>query len=294
LVMVYNDGYAPMIGKHPISFAANYREVCADVYVQLKGIFDQVCTEGKSVLLENALITVERSDGTKLDRFFTLCFAPLIFKEMIWGCNITGTEVTDIVLSNRRSNLLTSMSFKQDLPNVSAATTGLSEILRQYPTEFPSVTVYEWSEDSRKFLVSTREDMMDDDVITEFSVEDDEKSSGKIHEMFLRAYREKKMQVIDVTGLNMKVEVAEEPVRQLCALPLTLSDTAEKSITAILLICVNPRYPFEGEYSDFISMIGIDLGHLLTGIKLRVTERRRAEDLLELDKAKTQFFHNKS
>jgi signal transduction histidine kinase len=39
-------------------------------------------------------------------------------------------------------------------------------------------------------------------------------------------------------------------------------------------------------------MISSELGHVLTGIKMRENERKRTEELIELDRAKTQFFHN--
>lgn len=41
-------------------------------------------------------------------------------------------------------------------------------------------------------------------------------------------------------------------------------------------------------------MICAEMGHLFTGIKLRTTEKKRTQDLLDLDRSKTDFFHKVS
>ena len=61
-----------------------------------------------------------------------------------------------------------------------------------------------------------------------------------------------------------------------------------------LVLGVNPRRPFDDSYRAFFDLVAGQLGTALANARAYEDERRRAESLAELDRAKTAFFNNVS
>ena len=78
------------------------------------------------------------------------------------------------------------------------------------------------------------------------------------------------------------------------ALVLPIRDPGETLPTGALVVGLSPRLPFDEHYRGFLELAA---GHIATAIanaRAREAERRRAEALAELDRAKTAFFSNVS
>ena len=78
------------------------------------------------------------------------------------------------------------------------------------------------------------------------------------------------------------------------ALVLPIRDPGETLPTGALVVGLSPRLPFDDHYRGFLELAA---GHIATAIanaRAREAERRRAEALAELDRAKTAFFSNVS
>ena len=61
-----------------------------------------------------------------------------------------------------------------------------------------------------------------------------------------------------------------------------------------LVVGLNPRRPFDEPYRAFLDLVADQLGTALTNARAYEQERKRAEALAELDRAKTTFFSNVS
>src|SRR5262249_27026127 len=61
-----------------------------------------------------------------------------------------------------------------------------------------------------------------------------------------------------------------------------------------LLVGLNPQRPFDDEYRAFLELVASQLGTALTSARAYEEERKRAEALSEIDRAKTAFFSNVS
>ena len=61
-----------------------------------------------------------------------------------------------------------------------------------------------------------------------------------------------------------------------------------------LVVGLNPRRPFDDQYRAFVDLVVDQLGTALTNARAYEQERKRAEALAELDRAKTTFFSNVS
>ena len=61
-----------------------------------------------------------------------------------------------------------------------------------------------------------------------------------------------------------------------------------------LVVGLNPRRPFDDQYRAFLELVADQLGTALTNARAYEEERKRAEALAEIDRAKTAFFSNVS
>ncbi|KAF8754502.1 His Kinase A (phosphoacceptor) domain [Rhizoctonia solani] len=63
---------------------------------------------------------------------------------------------------------------------------------------------------------------------------------------------------------------------------------------AVLVLGVNSRRPYDSEYEGWIDVVGSSLGQMYMGVTAREADFLRAEQLAQLDAAKTHFFSNAS
>ena len=61
-----------------------------------------------------------------------------------------------------------------------------------------------------------------------------------------------------------------------------------------LVAGISPRRAFDDEYRDFLRLVGANIASAVAGVHALEDERKRAEALAELDRAKTAFFTNVS
>ncbi|HYN96531.1 MAG TPA: SpoIIE family protein phosphatase, partial [Pilimelia sp.] len=64
------------------------------------------------------------------------------------------------------------------------------------------------------------------------------------------------------------------------------------STVGALALGVNPRRPLDGEYHDFLDLVGAQVSRAIARQRAYEAERARAAELAALDRAKTQFFAN--
>ncbi|KAF8312814.1 hypothetical protein DL93DRAFT_2168193 [Clavulina sp. PMI_390] len=83
-----------------------------------------------------------------------------------------------------------------------------------------------------------------------------------------------------------------DPVRSAVVLPIT--SEGETSEAAVLILGCNPRRPFNGVYAEFVDVLRMTLSSALNAVLGREAETKRADQLAQLDAAKTAFFGNAS
>ncbi|RZI56766.1 MAG: response regulator, partial [Rubrivivax sp.] len=90
-------------------------------------------------------------------------------------------------------------------------------------------------------------------------------------------------------GLSLTLPGWPETLRRGVLLPLR---GAGKDLAGVLVLGVSPRRPLDEEYRDFLNLVAGQVSAALADASAYEAERRRAESLAELDRAKTAFFSN--
>ncbi|KAG8830151.1 hypothetical protein FRC17_005343 [Serendipita sp. 399] len=78
------------------------------------------------------------------------------------------------------------------------------------------------------------------------------------------------------------------------AIVMTLSSDSDAKPLGVIILGLNTRRPFDADYSKWIDVLRSSLGSYMTGCISREEEVKRAENLSQLDAAKTALFSNAS
>ncbi len=109
------------------------------------------------------------------------------------------------------------------------------------------------------------------------------------------AFRSQKTQVLTELGRRFEALPSgawSDPPKAAAIVPVSASGATGTS--AILVVGLNPFRLFDEGYGDFLNLVAGQLGSSIANAEAYERERRRAEELAELDRAKTTFFSNVS
>ena len=102
LAMLYNDGYAEVLGKkHPRALARPFREVWYDILDDIMPLVERAL-KGETFFVENLLLRMQRK-GFEEDTWFTFSYSPVLDESgSTAGIYCACVETTGLVLAERR------------------------------------------------------------------------------------------------------------------------------------------------------------------------------------------------
>ena len=268
----YNDAYAPFIGaKHP-AIGADIRVTLAEGWAALAGPVDHAIATREASWLPRLPLLLERA-GYREETYFTVSHAPAFEDDgSVGGMLGVCTEVTGEVLGERRQRLL------RQLADTGAALGGedtvlaeLGSALAQDLLDVPCAAVY--LDDGNSGRQSRAVAAGVDPARLPDTVADAAALPGLVAELGLRG------------------GFWHDPVTEAVVLPLTGS-TGEP--IGSLLAGVSPNRLLDEDYRTFLELVAGQVATAVGNARAFEAERRRAEALAELDRAKTAFFSDVS
>ncbi|MCZ2827659.1 ATP-binding protein [Modestobacter sp. VKM Ac-2986] len=268
----YNDAYAPFIGaKHP-AIGEDIRVTLAEGWDALAGPVEHAMSTREASWLPRLPLLLERA-GYREETYFTVSHAPAFGDDgTVAGMHAVCTEVTGEVLGERRQELLHALSTADGaLGDEAAVLDGLCAALAGDPLDVPFAAVYLDEDGGSRLRRAATIGCAPERLPA--SVADAVELPGGVAELRI------------VGGLW------EDRVRDAVALPLTGS-SGER--VGVLVLGVSPNLELDDEYRTFLQLVAGQFVGALGNARAFEAERRRAESLAELDRAKTAFFSDVS
>ena len=105
-VMIYNDGYRPILGdKHPSALGLPFREVWPEVQTKLGPLHEAILSGKRSAFFaQDLLLRIQRHGDEYEDARFTISYSPVPDASVstgVGGVLITAVETTDRVLTEK-------------------------------------------------------------------------------------------------------------------------------------------------------------------------------------------------
>lgn len=291
LIKLYNDPYRSIVGgKHPEALGQPASVVWKDIWRDIEPMLQEVMEKDQGTYVESQLLIMHRN-GYPEETYYTFSYTPVPGDDgRPAGMICFNTDDTARIIGERQMKTLrdTSQYFIncKDKAEVYQYTI---EALRQNPYDFPFALLYEVTPDHAHLVGSTEKNH------TAFNIPAhiDLKYDHEVPRLCQAAIETDKPQLME--GLTVKLgsmppgawEVSPEN-----ALILPITQSGQNKNYGLLVIGLNPYRLLDEKYQSFFSLVADQVATALSDVFAQEAERKRAEALAEIDRAKTAFFTN--
>jgi signal transduction histidine kinase len=300
LVMLYNDAYVSLIGgKHPQALGAPGREVFPEIWSIIGPMLGGVMARGEATWSEDQLLLLERH-GFSEECYFTFSYSPIGDESGgVGGVFTAVTETTARIIGERRMATLRALA-EGTAPARDAADAARCAIaaLRDNSADVPFALLYLLDEQGPTARLADAAHLtagapgcpleipLDDGAL--------EEPLTAVTWPIADVARTGRSQVVDVRELRPPVSADPSWQGPAKAIALPVAAAGQERPYGVLIAGISPRLALDDSYRGFLDLIA---GQVATGIanaEAYAAERRRAESLAALDRAKTTFFSNVS
>jgi signal transduction histidine kinase len=291
LINFYNDAYIPMLGKrHPGALGRPAAEVWADVWPIVGPQTDLVLNKGLSTWNEELLLVMERKGFTE-EAYFTFSYSPAPDDTgRVGGVFCAVTEDTQRVLGRRRLRVLRSLAEQANQARTAEdACKVAADILAQNLNDVPFALLYLLDPQEQRATLAGATGL-DTSAGAIAPTVDLASSAGPW--MFDRVMHS--LESATVQNLPSELGIFPGGIRPERAIVLPMSKPGQNTLAGFVVAGISPMLEFNDDYKGFMNLLA---GHIATAVgnaRAYEQEKKRAQALAELDRAKTAFFSNVS
>ena len=292
LITLYNDAYRPSFGtKHPRVLGAPAETLWPEAWHLLGPMMRQVVDSGVPTWSEDQFLLMDRN-GFIEETYWTFSYSPI---RGDWG-HIDGvftavSETTQRVLGERRLRTLRALASEvssarsvEDIARVTA------HVLSENPRDLPFALIY-LGDRKRLLLRGTCGPALAWlSPPGELTVDS---ADARVEGVLFRVLAGGEAASIDdpCAKLGAGCQGADHPRR---ALVLPIASQGQEDAAGVLVVGISPQLNFDEGYHGFLGLVAGQLATTLSAARAYEEEKKRAEVLAELDRAKTAFFSNVS
>lgn len=295
-LLLYNDAWRPIVGdKHPRSLGRPAREVWPEIWDDIGPEFATVLATGEGIFHSDDLLSMHRYGYTE-ECFFDYTFNPIQGEGgVIDGILNIVSETTYRVLNDRRAQLLREVASRTGTAKtIQEACTLMTTALELDPEDIPVSLLYLIDSDGRQARLWNSAKYTLDDSVAPGVVSLDRSDDGDGWPI-ARVARTAQSQVVNdlVTRFGV-LPGSPWPEPPLEAMVLPIATTGQSKVFGVLVAVASPRRRLDNNYRDFFTQVAAQIAVAIANASSYQEERQRAEQLAELDRAKTVFFSNVS
>ena len=302
-IQFYNDAYRPIPGaKHPNSLGQPARECWPEIWHILKPLIDTPFHGGPPTWIEDFELEVHRSEFPE-ETHFTVAYSPVpddTVPSGIGGVLATVHEITTKVIGERRLSLLRDLAARATEGRTAEEACSIAaEIFGQYPKDLPFLILYlvDYEHKHARLVgfagVASKEGGAH--PASPSSIDLSQGSADPWSPFANLAVRQNSIAVVDNLRSRLKDVPPgpwSDPPRMAIIVPIPAAKSG--NVRGFLISGVSPRLEFDENYRTFLQLIAAQIATAISNAEAYEEERRRAEALAEIDRAKTVFFSNVS
>ncbi|MGE0402821.1 MAG: ATP-binding protein, partial [Kofleriaceae bacterium] len=289
LTFLYNDAYRrDTLGtKHPRSLAMPTRVLWSEIWDDIAPRLATVMETGQATWDEDLLLMLERN-GYREETYHTFSYSPLFDDDgRIRGVLSVVTETTPRLISERRVALLGKLGVELGGANADdMVLAGLARAVSTEARDLPFCLVYLFDEGGTARLAARTGDWSEGALET--TIDLSQPAAWRLDELV------RDSQPIEVARDDATWPTGAWNTAPHTAFVVPLAEQGHDRLAGALVCGVNPHRVFDAAYREFLVLLSNQLASGLAAARTYELERRRAEALAELDRAKTAFFSNVS
>lgn len=292
LIYLYNDAYKSIIGgRHPWALGKPTKEVWREIWPEIGPMLATAMSGTEGTYVEEQLLLMERN-GYPEETYYTFSYSPIPDdNNNAGGIICANTDDTQRVIGERQLALL------RHLAAQTAGTQSWQEVcersfaaLTTNPYDLPFAALY--LEDSSGQLMLAGLGGLQYGHVAAPPVLDLDSSPWPLAKPLYEHQAEVVEDLPRLFAADLPCGAWREPPTSAAVLPIT--PTGETGRTGMLIVGLNPFRLYDSNYQGFLNLLAGQISAALANAQAYEEERRRAEALAEIDKAKTIFFSNVS
>jgi PAS domain S-box-containing protein len=291
LLFFYNDAYLPLLGDHHPALAKPGREVWSEIWPIIGPMLDGVLADGRATWSEDLLLPMFRH-GYWEETYWTYSYSPLNDDDgAVAGVFTAVSDTTERVVGERRLAVL------RDIGSHGGAARSVTEACRLVTSslstagiDVPLAAVYlrGTNSDSDEFLLAASTADGPDTLPLP-----DGPGGWPLAEAATRGGPVVVRDVVERFGELPGGGWRQAPT-EAAVLPLWGDGGATGQVLGVMVLAAGAGRALGDAYLDFLGLVARQTESLINGAVAYQAQRRRAEELAELDLAKTTFFANVS
>ncbi|WP_205511225.1 ATP-binding protein [Longitalea arenae] len=291
LINIYNDSYARIMGKkHPAGLGAKAEDVWPEIWDLLVSRIESV-KRNEGTYDDSFLFIMERK-GFQEEVYVSFSYSPAPGDDgAVKGIFCVCTENTERIINERALQMLRDLgavAFDEKSPDLIYR--NVAEILGRNNKDFPFAIVYKLNKEGGSAQAVAFTGIEQDQHLLPREI--DTATPSALTSDFCKAYETNKVLVADVNGMRDELPKGfwKIPPSQFAYIPI--SAVGSKHPYAIIVAALNPCRQFDNNFQQLCEMIGARVSLEINKMQALEEERKRAEALEQIDKAKTVFFNN--
>ncbi len=292
LINLYNDAYLGIIGgKHPTALGRPASVVWHEIWDEIGPRADTAMRSNRGTY-DEALLLIMQRHGYEEETYYTFSYSPVPDDDgSIGGIICANTDETGRIVDERRLQVLRTLDTNIARTTSWQETCALgAEALAGERLDLPFVLIYVVDEAQPVAHLAGRCGFTADHPLAAGRVS---LAAGVSPWRLWEALDTQELQRIDVRPFHgLPPGGWPRPPELAVAVPLPAS--GESGRRGVLVVGLNPYRKLDGKYLAFLHLIAGQIAAGIAHAQAYESERRRAEALLELDRAKTLFFSNVS
>jgi signal transduction histidine kinase len=292
-VQIYNDGYWPICGaKHPGSMGQDFTECWASAWPVIGEAFERA-RGGTTSFLEDQRMFLDRN-GYLEETFFTFSFSPIRDESGgVGGLFHPVTETTGKMLAQRRTRALRDLAGQAGkAQSVVDALRLAAKTLGDYELDLPFALFYATDASGRTAKLVAQTGLRPDTVASPLEVDLDSADAVWPLAEIARSRQARQIDALEGRFEGLPCGPYPEPPKTAFAFPILLPGSERPA--GFLVAGVSSRLPLSEGYRAFYDLAAAGVMTAAANARAYEEERKRAEALAEIDRAKTAFFSNVS
>lgn len=291
LIKLYNDPYKAIVGgKHPRALGTPASQVWKEIWADIEPLLKTVMENDEGTYVESQLLIMERN-GYPEETYYTFSYTPIPGDNGgTAGMICANTDDTDRIISERQLKTLTQLG--KGLANchtnedVIATTIDSLDDNRQ---DFPFVLFYSLAGD--KAVLANTANLSEIPTLVPGQIDLNEDTA--FSQCLKQAIADRKLQMLDgVRGSIGSMPTGAWEISSDKAIIIPIVQASSKEPYGVMIVGLNPYRLLDEKYSSFFNLVADQVATSFADVHVLEEERKRAEALAEIDRAKTTFFSN--
>lgn len=294
MFFLYNDAYLHVLGlsKHPWALGRPAAEVWSEIWDVCGPLADRVFREGKASFVDDVRLFMNRGEFLE-ETYYSFSYSPIRDEAgQVGGLFCPSNDVTPKVLGARRLGTLSELSSNALIEKTaeSACATAVATLAKN-PDDIPFAILY-LIEDGKAVLNQAVGIPNASPALAPRLADLAIGSSAATWPLAEVFHSGKSREVALGRVDSLPSGTADQSVSQAIVLPVVSS--VDSSTVGLLVAGTSPARRMDADYQTFFHLVATHIGTAIQNARAAEAEKKRADALAELDRAKTAFFSNVS